>query len=160
LPDVKLVELEGLGAGARARILRRLVAYARDVAEELVGPLRGAALGGFSAAARGLLYQLEQGLGTALVEGAAAQLGDLRVDDHSKLEALGVTLGERVLYVSRLLRGPLLRRRCALATAFTGASLAPRWPRPSDVSLPVSRGVDPRLYMTIGYPTFGPRAVR
>ncbi len=40
VPEVRLVDLDELGAGARSRILRRLVAYARDLASELLAPLR------------------------------------------------------------------------------------------------------------------------
>ncbi|WP_437979427.1 hypothetical protein WMF11_34995 [Sorangium sp. So ce295] len=40
LPDVRLAALDDLGAGARSRVLRRLVAIARDLVEEFLAPLR------------------------------------------------------------------------------------------------------------------------
>jgi ATP-dependent RNA helicase SUPV3L1/SUV3 len=160
LPDVKLVGLDEHGAGARSRILRRLVAFARDFVEDLLAPLRAAPARELGGPARGIVYQLEQGLGTTLAEGAAEQIGELGPEDRDKLVALGVTVGERVVYVPALLRGGALERRAALVAAFAGPGKLPRCPRPSDVSMPVERGVDPRFYMTIGYPVFGSRAVR
>jgi ATP-dependent RNA helicase SUPV3L1/SUV3 len=159
LPDVKLVGLDELGAGARTRVHRRLLAHARDLVEELLAPLRSKRARDLPPAARGLVYQLEQGLGTALAEEALAQLRELGEDGLEQLEALGVMVGERVLYVGSLLRRPSVELRASLCAAFAGGR-APRCPRPSDVSMPAEPGVAARLYTAIGYPVFGPRAVR
>ncbi|MDI1481248.1 helicase-related protein [Polyangium sp. y55x31] len=158
LPDVKLAALE-LGAGARARITRRLVAFARDLVEELCAPLRAHAPRGLGAAARGILYQLEQGLGTARAEDAAAQIEGLAPEDRDKLAAAGIVVGARVLYVPAMLKGPALSRRSALVAAFAGPR-APRAPGPSVVSMPTTRIAEMSLYTAVGYPVFGPRAVR
>ncbi|MDC3957408.1 helicase-related protein [Polyangium jinanense] len=159
LPDVKLAALPELGAGARARITRRLVAFARDLVEELCAPLRAHAPRGLGAAARGILYQLEQGLGTARAEDAAAQIAELALEDRDKLAAAGIVVGARVLYVPAMLKGPALSRRSALVCAFAGAK-APRAPGPSVVSMPITRLAEMSLHTAVGYPVFGPRAVR
>ncbi|MDI3284335.1 helicase-related protein [Polyangium sp. 15x6] len=159
LPDVKLAALLELGAGARARITRRLVAFARDLVEELCAPLRAHAPRGLGAAARGILYQLEQGLGTARAEDAAAQIAELAPEDRDKLAAAGIVVGARVLYVPAMLKGPALSRRSALVAAFAGAK-APRAPGPSVVSMPITRIAEMSLHTAVGYPVFGPRAVR
>jgi ATP-dependent RNA helicase SUPV3L1/SUV3 len=158
VPEVKLAGLDHLGAGARSRVLRRLVAFARDLVEALLSPLRAPALRGLSPAGRGVVYQLEQGLGTALTERAGAQLAELREGERALLEAQGVALGARVLYVPVLLRAPATAQRLALATAFFEPR--PVAPRPAAVSLALPRGADPRAYAAIGYPVFGSRAVR
>ncbi|MRG91509.1 helicase-related protein [Polyangium spumosum] len=159
LPDVKLAPLEELGAGARARITRRLVAFARDLVEELCAPLRAQAPRGIGAAARGLLYQLEQGLGTAKAEDAAAQIAELAPEDRDKLAAAGIVVGARVVYVPAMLKGPALTKRSALVAAFAGEK-GPRAPLPSVVSMPITRLGAPELHAAVGYPVFGPRAVR
>jgi len=159
LPDVRVSELSELGAGARARISRRLVAFARDLVEALLGPLRAISPGALGASARGIVYQLEQGLGTARTEEAAPQLAALGPEDLRELSLAGVSLGSRVIYVPALLKGPALERRSALTAAHAGPK-APRAPQPGVVSMPVSRGADERLYAAVGYPVFGPRAVR
>jgi len=160
LPEVRLMGLDKLGAGARARILRRLVAFARDLVEELLAPLRGPKLRELSAAGRGVVYQLEQGLGTATAREARAQLDELSPRDREIFEALGVVVGEHVVYVTGLLRRPAIEQRYALCAAyFEGRSRAP-CPRPAAVSVVAERRVDARMYTAIGYPVFGTRAIR
>jgi ATP-dependent RNA helicase SUPV3L1/SUV3 len=160
LPEVKLAELAGVGPGARSRVLRRLLAFARDLVSELLAPLHAPALRALSAAGRGLVYQLEQGLGTALSARAGEQLAGLAADDRALFEAQGVALGRRVLYLPSLLRPRSIERRVALCGAWFEASARPVLPRPSAVSLPVQGGADERAYAAIGFPVFGARAIR
>ncbi|MGK4001589.1 helicase-related protein [Sorangium sp. So ce1036] len=160
LPDVKLAPLEELGPGARSRVLRRLVAFARDLVEELLDPLRSPELKALSAAARGVVYQLEQGLGTAAARDAGEQLAELTEEDRALLAARGVEVGERVLYVQHLLRRRAIERRLALCAAWFERGRVPACPAPGAVSVAAARGVDPRAYAAIGYPVFGTRAIR
>jgi ATP-dependent RNA helicase SUPV3L1/SUV3 len=157
LPEVKLVGLGDLGPGARSRILRRLLAFSRDLVEELLAPLRVPELSGLSAAGRGLVYQLEQGLGTALAVRAREQLAGLGERDRALLSAQGAVLGERVLYVPALLDPRALARRAALAAAWFGARA--RAPRADTVSLAVAPGAE-GYYAAVGFPVFGGRAIR
>lgn len=160
LPDVRLAALDDLGAGARARVLRRLVAFARDLVEELLAPLRSPEVRALPGAARGIVYQLEQGLGTAAARDAGAQLAELAPEDRALLEARGIEVGERVLYVPQLLRRGALERRLALCAAWFDRGRVPACPAPGAVSVAAARGVDPRAYAAIGYPVFGSRAIR
>jgi ATP-dependent RNA helicase SUPV3L1/SUV3 len=158
LPEVRLTSLDDLGAGARSRVTRRILAYARDLVEALLAPLRAPALRALSPAGRGIVYQLEQGLGTALADRAGEQLAGLTEGDRALLVAHGVELGGRVLYVPALLRGAAPAQRLAIASAHFDPR--PAAPRPAAVSVPLPRGADPRAYTAIGFPPFGPRAVR
>jgi ATP-dependent RNA helicase SUPV3L1/SUV3 len=159
LPEVRLVGQDDLGAGARARLLRRLTAYVRDVVGALLAPLRAVAgERSISAGARGLLYRLEQGLGTALADPSAPELTP---DERAVLEAHGVAAGASVAYVARLLRADAVPLRATLASVhylrgrrFVAAPAAGR------VSIVPERGIDPRVYAAIGFPVAGPRAVR
>jgi ATP-dependent RNA helicase SUPV3L1/SUV3 len=160
LPEVRLVGLDDRGAGARSRILRRLVAFARDLVEDLFAPLRDPALRALSPAGRGVIYQLEQGLGTAPARDAAEQLAELAPADRELFARLGIALGDRVLYVPALLDRAAIERRLGLVAAFYEARPRPAPPRPGAVSTAVDRRVDPRAYALIGYPVFGTRALR
>jgi ATP-dependent RNA helicase SUPV3L1/SUV3 len=160
LPEVRLLGHAELGPGARARILRRLVAFARDLVEELLGPLRGNEIRRLSAAGRGVVYQIEQGLGTVITREAEGQVAALEPQDRAFFQAEGIEVGQRVIYVPSLLKRPAIERRLALCSAYFAASLRPTWPRPGAVSLALGRGVDPKACAAIGYPVFGPRAIR
>ncbi|WP_437277422.1 helicase-related protein [Sorangium sp. So ce375] len=160
LPDVRLAARDDLGAGARSRVLRRLVAFARDLVEELLAPLRSPEVRALPGAARGIVYQLEQGLGTAAARDAEEQVAELAPEGRALLEAHGIEVGERVLYVQPLLRRGALERRLALCAAWFDRGRVPACPAPGAVSMAVARGVDPRAYAAIGYPVFGTRALR
>lgn len=157
-PEVRLTDLDGAGAGARSRVLRRLVAFARDFVEELLAPLRAPALRGLSAAGRGVVYQIEQGLGTALTGRAGEQIAELTAEDRALLSAEGVEIGARVMYVPALLRPAAVAQRLSIAAAFFEPR--PLAPRRGAVSMALPRGADPRAYAAIGFPVFGARAVR
>lgn len=160
LPDVRLVGMNELGAGTRSRISRRLLAFARDLVVYLLMPLRLCKSDELSGAARGILYRLEEGLGTTLARDAQEQLSQLTADDRDKLSSVGIVLGRTVIFVPALVRGHALVQRAALVRAFADAKDAPAVPRASSVSFPVKRSVNERFHAAMGYPVFGPRAVR
>jgi ATP-dependent RNA helicase SUPV3L1/SUV3 len=160
LPDMRLMDLGDLGAGARARLLRRLVAFARDIADELLGPLRrSASRGELSAAGRGLVYQIEQGLGTILATHASTQVAELDARDCGTLESLGVVLGRHVIYVAHLLEPRAVAHRAALCAAWLGTA-APPPPRDRARSCKLARQADASAYVLLGYPVIAGRAVR
>jgi ATP-dependent RNA helicase SUPV3L1/SUV3 len=126
----------------------------------LLMPLRLCKSDELSGSARGILYRLEEGLGTALAKDAREQLASLTAADREKLGSVGIVLGQTVLFLPALLRGHALLQRRALAQAFAEGKDVPAVPRSSAVSLAVRRGANERNYTAIGYPVFGSRAVR
>jgi ATP-dependent RNA helicase SUPV3L1/SUV3 len=160
LPEVLLLARAAeLGAGARARLLRRLTAYARDVVGALLVPLRAAHAAIPSAVSRGLLYLLEQGLGTALIPDDLAR--ELANEERAALKAAGVVAGTRLAYHGRLLAPRAVAVRATLASVhhLRVRRFVPA-PPASRVSFVPERGVDPRVYLSIGFPIAGGRAVR
>lgn len=155
-PEVR-VELDGVGAGAAARVQRRLVAFARDLVHELFRPLSEAE--GLSGAARGLVYQIEAGLGTQLSSTASPQLLALSPTDREVFERLGVVLGRTVVYAEWALDGRALTTRAALDTARHEKLLDVPF-RPATVSVKVTDSSLRARLLTLGYPLFASRAVR
>lgn len=155
LPDVRLADVGDLGAGARARVSRRLLAFARDVVNDLVGPARDLARGG-SPSLRGFVHHLERGLGTARARDLAGLT--LAADERHALEVAGVTFGGAVVWVTRGLAPDAIDARVALTSTFFGQRVDP--PRRGAVSLVRARGVPPEAYAAIGFPVFGARAIR
>ena len=159
-PEVALAVGEDLGAGARSRIQRRLLAWARDEVSQLLAPLRSAAAERLSSDARGLVYQLEQGLGTIHAGPARPQLQRLRGRDRQRLRGLGVELGERMIWLPQLLRAPALRLRAALCSAALPRGVRLASPASEAVALAPDPDIDPAAYTALGFPVFGPRALR
>ncbi len=161
LPDVRLEGGAELGAGARSRLHRRVLAAARDAVTELVGPARDAASRtGASSHLRGLVHRLEQGLGTMLTADLADVLACLSDEDREALDGAGVVLGKVVVYMQRGLRPEAVSARAALAAAFHATPRGFGAPSRGAVSFVPARGVDSRAYLAIGYPVFGARAIR
>lgn len=168
LPDVRLVDPDDLGAGARRRVHRRLLAFARDVVTGLLGGARDVAAASTesstsieaSAAVRGLVHRLEQGLGTVLARDVADVCEVLDDDARASLARAGLVLGGLVVYVPIGLTPASIAARIALATAWYGAGRALRPPSGGAVSFPAGRGIDHAAFTAIGFPVLGSRAVR
>lgn len=158
-PEIKLT-LDGVSDGQRLRLSRRLLAWTRDLVDELLGPLRAIAPDALGAAGRGLSYQLEQRLGTLPAREARQQLATLSNLERRALARADVHLGRDVVYLESSLGGRNLLARLALCRAYSAEqSPALHVPRGA-ASFARSRGIDDALYASLGFPTFGPRAVR
>jgi ATP-dependent RNA helicase SUPV3L1/SUV3 len=151
---------DSLGAGARSRLQRRLVAWARDLVGQLLAPLRQPAVAQLSSDARGLVYQLEQGLGTIHRSSAEAQLRRLVRRDRALLHSFGVEIGARLIWLPKLLRGPAPRMRAILIDAALPRGVHIEIPRSGAVALVPNPEIDPGAYTALGYPVFGTRALR
>lgn len=159
-PEVALAAGEDLGAGARARIQRRLVSWSRDLVNELLAPLRVPVVERLGSDARGLVYQLEQGLGTIHRAAARDQLRRLGGRDRKRLESMGVRVGARLIWLPRLLRADALAIRAQLCSAALPRGVSLPAPRPGAVALIPDDEVDLDAYTALGYPVFGTRALR
>jgi ATP-dependent RNA helicase SUPV3L1/SUV3 len=149
-----------LGEGARRRIERRLQAWARDLVEALLAPLRALEAQPLGGQARGLVYQLAQGLGTIARADAKAQLLALRPDDRQRLAAAGIELGHAVVHVPALLQAPALRARAALLRAWLGHERSVPTPSPAAVSVPAEATAAPEDYLRLGRVVLAGRAIR
>ncbi len=163
-PELRVLDDVVSSKGARAQLRRRLNAWVLDAVGELLEPLRRAPAADTSPALRGLLYQLEQGLGCARLEQAKAQLEHLTGADRRELERRGVRIGRRWIFAPRSLRPRRVGHRFALALAHAGllspGRARPKAPPTGAVSFVIAKGVDRRVYELAGYPVIGPRAIR
>ncbi|MBN1655572.1 MAG: helicase [Deltaproteobacteria bacterium] len=159
-PQLKLLLADEVGPGARMQLERRLVAWTRDLVEDLLSPLRHESLRRLSAAGKGLIYQLEQQLGTVLTKSARGQIQYLTEQDRRLLSDVDCHLGKRVVYLGRLLKPARVRQRIALCSVYLGqASLAAGFAK-NTVSLQRLPKISEQTYLTIGFPVFGSRAIR
>lgn len=159
-PNVVLAEGVPPSRGLRHRVERRLLAAGRDLADEVVAPLRTGRLDGLGAAGRGVVYQLELGLGTLLARGARAQLRALTPAERRLLEQAGLCLGLHVVYLPGGLKPGAVARRAALSAAFWGAEAESIHPPAAAVSMPAAPDRPAALYAAVGFPRVGARAVR
>lgn len=156
-PEVMIVMEPDPGPAARLRLQRRLHAWSRDLIATVVPRTAGRDL---SAAARGLVYLVEQGLGTVRWDDASTQMQSLTRADRHALRQLGIRVGRHVVWTEAALRPGALRARRALCQAYLGAGA--RLPRmtPELRSLLPLDDVPDETYAALGFPVFGGRAIR
>jgi ATP-dependent RNA helicase SUPV3L1/SUV3 len=154
-PEITIL-VNDLDAGQRLRLHRRLLAWTRDWVTNLLAPLHDERLASLGPAVRGLAYQLEQGLGTALVADAAEQVRQLDPRDRSALGRTGVRVGRHVIFSAPLLSPEALRERAILCQA----ELGQRLDRPESESFLPSAEVSDATYAAMGFPVIGGRAIR
>ncbi len=144
------VRLESWLKGHVAQRLKPLLDLGR--AEELAGT------------ARGLAFQLEEGLGVLPRAAVAGLVEGLERDDRRALGKRGVRLGVTHLYLATLLKPAAVALRALLWAVHAGLPLPPPAPPPGRVSVAAAGGGTPpypaAFWEAIGYPLVGPRAVR
>lgn len=156
-PQIRLLLQEDIKGGVRLQLERRLVAWTRDLVNQLLAVLRSDNLHSLSTAGRGLLYQLEQGLGTVLKKRARDQINILTKEDIQRLQQADIHFGKWTVYVRGLLDAKHLIQRRALCSVFWDTFV----PRPQSTKTQRKiKSICPQMYLCMGYPVFGPRAIR
>lgn len=105
-------------SGCRARIDQRLKGWLDQHIARRLAPLLALRDAGFQGPARGLAYQLVEGLGTCPQQTALQQVNGLTPEDRKALGNLGVRFGRDYVYLGGLLKQGALRTRTALVSAW------------------------------------------
>jgi ATP-dependent RNA helicase SUPV3L1/SUV3 len=158
-PEFRLT-FEGLGSGQRLRLSRRLLAWSRDLVQEVVGVFSDVSELELSAAGRGLLYQLEQNLGSLSARGAGQQISALTTSDRELLRALGVRHGRELTYAPSALEPRQRLVRLALTRVFSPPGPASLPALLSRVSFERPEALDAEWLSRVGFVVLGQRAVR
>lgn len=158
-PEIKLT-VEGLSAGQQLRLSRRLLAWSRDLVHEVTGALRDEPEPPWSAAARGLCYELEQHLGSLPVKSALIRLDELTDSDRRALSARGVRVGREAVFSSNSLEPRQRWARQALARAFAPRDLSSLPPLQDALCFVVPPSCDAHWLGWLGFIVLGQRAVR
>jgi ATP-dependent RNA helicase SUPV3L1/SUV3 len=171
-PRLRLIADDLLDSGQARRLRDRLEAWLRAHVRQVFAPLHRLAdaaedvaaskpLGG---AARGLAYQLIEGLGTVPRDQVGAQLDGLPDADRRRLGRLGLRFGVETLYMPAMLR-PAPARLAALlwrvaepgAPALSDGVLAGLGSR---TALPDPAALPGGFWRAVGYLPVGPLALR
>lgn len=158
-PELKLT-LSDLSPGQQLRLSRRLLAWSRDLVQELVGTLREPPDALWSPAARGLAYQLEQSLGSAAANSVAPQRELLSPHDMATFDRLGVRRGREAVYLVKSFEPRQRLSRFALSQAFSPVHVDGLWQLVQKPSFMVPRGLGELELAAMGFMLIGRRAVR
>ncbi len=156
-PRVEALPSDLLDAPLKERVRRRLASWLEAERQRNFGPLSAAAGAAASGAMRGVVFALQQGLGSATRRGMSRAVSTLTTDERRELGRLGVSLGRLNVYFSSLLAPDVLQWRALLH------GLRQPGPLPGPLGAPsiaIEPGVAAAAYIACGYQPAGPRAVR
>ena len=145
-------------AAARERVRRRLAAWLEGMVAARLAPLVRAQRAPLRGAARGLVFQLCEGLGSIPRHRARAETAALDRSGRQALRRLGVRLGRESVFMPALLKPAAVQMRTLLWAVHAGRRVAP--PAPGRMSVPVGDGVPRAFYEAVGYRPLGPLALR
>jgi len=159
-PDVVMLELPEVGAGAVHRLHRRVVAWTRDATAQLVERATEGKGVGLSSAARGVLYQLGHGLGSVDFLHAKAQLSRLTAGDRDALAEQGVVLGRVGVFLPESLSPEHRGLRAVLWSVHHGVPLPVARLRTEGVSFRPYPELPRSAYPSLGFLVRAGRAIR
>jgi len=155
-PKINLLRNEFIDARARDRIHARLSEWFESHLRRKMTPLFKARDAAMDAAARGIVFQLSEGLGSIRRASARGQISALDGADKKTLTRLGLRFGVHALYFAPLLRPTVQRLRAVLAAVYIGHP-APRVGQSHSVPLDTVPG---NFWELVGYRLLGDRAIR
>ena len=155
-PRIEALPGDFLEGDLRESVRRRLAEFLRVALHRGLAPLfraREAELGG---AARGLVFQLGEALGSLPSAEVAAQRAALAAADRKALARLGLRLGVETVYIESLLKPRAAALRGLLWAVWHGAA-APAVPGLAALRDPA---VTDAAYRAMGWRVLGPRVLR
>tara|TARA_R110002051_G_scaffold259449_5_gene319221 strand:- start:301649 stop:304264 length:2616 start_codon:yes stop_codon:yes gene_type:complete len=163
-PAVTLIGAEIGAPEARARARSHLESLVSQLAQTRLAPLLklrdGANGDSLAGLASGIAWRLFEAGGALPRTEAGEEIQALSPAERRTLRALGVQIGEHMIYVPALIK-PAAARLNALLRAIHAGDTRPAWrPAPGLTSLPRDTGRSASDHIAIGYQPCGPRAVR
>ncbi len=148
-----------LTSGLRDRVEARLQRWFDEHASRPIEALRKLRSSEMSSPARGIAFQLGEGLGSIPRAGARAQIAALQPDDRRALRRAGVRLGPDTIYLPALVKPAAVRLRAILWAVWTGAApMTP--PAPGLVTVPLDGEAPDGFYQALGFTPMAGRAIR
>ena len=158
-PRVEPDACDHLEFALRERVRRRLEAWLGARVAGTLAPLAEARDAPLKGAARGLVYQLCETLGSLSRSSAAVQVAALGREQRKALRRLGVRIGRESVYMPALLKPEAVETRALLWSVHQGRR-GPPPPPTGRASVPVADGVPVAAYEAMGYRVLGLVAIR
>lgn len=155
-PAVDILSSDLLEPPARERIRKRLTEWLDGAIAEAFRPLLRAQAAALTGAARGVVHQLAQGLGSLPRAEADAQVKALDDAARQALARLNIRFGLHSIFVPPLLKPSVQRLRGLLWAASQGGAA----PQPPGEKVAVKVDQAAAYYAAIGYVVLGHHAIR
>jgi ATP-dependent RNA helicase SUPV3L1/SUV3 len=159
-PDVRVRDSDLLEPAQRDRVHKRLRTWLETHLEAGVPQLLQLARSDLSGSARGIVFQVLEGLGNAPAEALRALVKELDEQGRKDLAKVGIRLGTENLYIPQLLKPKAVALRGLMWSLFKG--VFPEEGLPPEGRVQVVRLPEtPKEYdLALGYQRLGGRAIR
>ena len=158
-PAIRIPPSELLPAHLRDQAEARLRSWFGTVAVRPLRALHQLSNADLQGAARGLAFQLCEGLGSITRSQARAQIAALQPADRKALRAAGVRLGAEGIFLPALTKPAAIRLRAILWAVWNEAeTIEP--PAPGRVTVAADTSVPDGFYAAVGFLEYGGRAIR
>jgi len=159
-PEIAVIADDLLDAHERTAVERRIQTWINQRIERVFRDLFRMQSDELKGAARGLGFQLLEGLGSLRRGDASQQIDALNKADRKQLRDLGVRIGRDMAYMPALLKPEAVYWRALLWSLHRGYRDIPDLPAPGRVSVPINKRDDLDFLEACGYRPLGPLAVR
>jgi ATP-dependent RNA helicase SUPV3L1/SUV3 len=161
-PDIFLPESDLLEGKDRDEIFQFIKAWLHRHIDTVLEPLQNLDNEeGITPPARGICYQVKEALGIIPRHVVEPLIGELDPEGRAALRARKVKLGPVLVFIPALNKPAAVRLRGLLWSLWNDKPLPAPVPHDGAVSIVIERDkIDPRFYRAVGYPVYGPRAIR
>jgi ATP-dependent RNA helicase SUPV3L1/SUV3 len=161
-PDIDLHESELLTGKDSEAVKDHLKGWLHNHIDTVLEPLKALEnTEEVSAPVRGICYQVHEALGIIPRHVVEPLIEELDAEGRAALRARKVRLGPILVFIPALNKPAAVRLRGLLWSLWNDKPLPAPAPPDGAVSIAVQRReTDPRFYRAVGYPVFGPRAIR
>jgi len=159
-PALHVIADDILEPRERDIVLARMDKWLRGQINKVLSGLQHLDDASLKGAARGLAFQLKEGLGSLWRGDAAAQIDALSRDDRKHLRKLGVRLGRDMAFLPAVLKPEGIKWRALLWALAHDQKSLPELPDPGRVSIPVTKNTHRAFIEACGYRILGPLAIR
>ncbi len=161
-PDIFLPDSDLLEGKDRDAVCGHIKSWLHRHVDTVLEPLK--ALDNeeeITAPARGICFQVKEALGIVPRHVVEPLIGELDPAGRAALRSRKVRLGPVLVFIPALNKPAGVRLRALLWSLWNDKPLPAPVPADGMVSVAVSgEGIDHRFYRAIGYPVYGPRAIR
>jgi len=148
-----------LPAVLRDRVEARLARWFEEILRRAFMPLVTIPIAKLSGAARGIAFQLREGLGSIVRTGAQAQIAALSSQDRDIFRSCRIRIGPETIFVASLLKPRIVSLRAQLWAVWHGQEI-PDVPSPGLTSILIKGDAIAGFYEAIGFVVIGDRLIR
>lgn len=159
-PQIKVIASEMLETEQRRRIEARVETFFANEMKARLGPLLALKEAALEGPARGIAFQIVEGLGSVAAEAVAQLRRGLDDEQRRALARLDVRFGTETVFLPTLLKPRAVELRAMLWSVFHGTGPADGPPPAGRVMVSRAEDASDAFYLAVGYRRLGGQAIR